>query len=115
MIKKYHGTSMEVQWLKIHLPMQGVWVRSLVRKPRSHILLGKKTKQNIEQKQYCNKFNKAVKNGPNLKKKKNFKKYFKKNSVEASDGKVLVVRYWAIPTVNYWMYVTAGSHWKEGF
>ena len=113
MIKKHHGTSMEVQWLKIHLPMQGVWVRSLVRKQDPIFFLGKK--QNIEQKQYCNKFNKAFKNVPHLIKKKNFKKYFKKNSVEASDGKVLVVRYWAIPTVNYWAYVTAGSHWKERF
>ena len=33
-----------VQWLRFRLPMQGVWVQSLVRKLRSHISLGQKTK-----------------------------------------------------------------------
>ena len=26
----YHGTPLVAQWLRIHLPMQGTWVRSLV-------------------------------------------------------------------------------------
>jgi len=31
------GTSLAVQWLRLHLPMQGVWVQSLVRELRSHM------------------------------------------------------------------------------
>ena len=31
------GTSLAVQWLKIHLPVQGMWVQSLVRELRSQI------------------------------------------------------------------------------
>ena len=31
------GTSLVVQWLRICLAMQGKWVQSLVRKPRSHV------------------------------------------------------------------------------
>ena len=34
------GTSLAVQWLRIHLPMQGTWVRSLVGELRSHMLQG---------------------------------------------------------------------------
>ena len=49
--------------VKTSLPMQGVPVQFLVRELRSHIPCGQKTK-NIEQKQYCNKFNKDFKNGP---------------------------------------------------
>ena len=45
--------------VKTVLPMQGVWVRSLVRELRSHMPHGKK--QNTKQKQYCNKFNKDFK------------------------------------------------------
>ena len=45
--------------VKTVLPMQGVWVRSLVRELRSHMPHGKK--QNAKQKQYCNKFNKDFK------------------------------------------------------
>ena len=56
-----------VQWLRLHLPMQGVWVQSLVGVLRSHMAL----RQNMKQKQYCNKFNKDFKNGPHPKKKKN--------------------------------------------
>ena len=33
-----------VQWLRFHLPMQGVKVRSLVEVPRSHVPCGQKTK-----------------------------------------------------------------------
>ena len=66
-------TSLVVQWLRLHFPMQGVRVRSLVGERGSHMPHCQKTK-NIKQKQYCNKFNKDFKNGPhqkkNLKKKK---------------------------------------------
>ena len=34
------GTSLVVQWLRIHLPMQGTWVRSLVGELRSHMPWG---------------------------------------------------------------------------
>ena len=64
-------TSLVVQWLKLGLPMQGVWVRSLVRELRSTCLVAKRPQQKT--KEYCNKFNKAFKNGPpkiKLKKKK---------------------------------------------
>ena len=58
---------------KISPPGRGVCVRFLVRELRSHMPQNK-TKQNVKQKQYCNKFNKDFKNGPyqntNLKKKK---------------------------------------------
>ena len=52
------GTSLIVQWLKLPLPMQGLWVQSLVREVISHIPCGKKN-QRIKQKQYCYKFNKG--------------------------------------------------------
>ena len=46
-----------VQWLRLHLAMQGVLVRSLVRKLKSYMLHSQKKKnQNIKQKQYCNAF-----------------------------------------------------------
>ena len=38
------GTFMVVQWLTLHLPMQGIRVRSLVRELRSHMPLPQKTK-----------------------------------------------------------------------
>ena len=59
------GTSLVVQWLR--LPMQGVWVRSLVGELGSHMPRGQKN-QNIKQKQCCNTFNKDFKNGPHPKK-----------------------------------------------
>ena len=53
------GTSLVVQWLRIHLPMQGVWGLILDRGTKiSHASWPKKTHQNIKQKQYCNKSNK---------------------------------------------------------
>ena len=53
--------------------MQGVWVRCLVEElrsqvPRSHMLPLQK-KQNIKQRQYCNKFKKDFKDGSHKKKK----------------------------------------------
>ena len=64
------GTSLVVQWLKLHLPMQGVWVQSLGGIPIQgtkipHASWPKKPKQ----KQHCNKFNKDFKNGPHQKNK----------------------------------------------
>ena len=34
------GTSLAVQWLRIPLPMQGMWVRSLIWELRSHMQVG---------------------------------------------------------------------------
>ena len=34
------GTSLVVQWLRIHLPMQGTWILPLVRELRSHMPSG---------------------------------------------------------------------------
>ena len=53
------GTSHVVQWLRLHLPMQGVQVRSPVRELRTDMPHGQK--KNIKQKQYSNKFNKDSK------------------------------------------------------
>ena len=39
-IKKTKGTSPEVQWSRLHLPMQGTWVRSLFGDLRFHMLQG---------------------------------------------------------------------------
>ena len=66
--KSAHGTFLVVQWLRLCLPMQGVWVRSLVRQLGSHMPHSQKN-QNIKQKTYCNKFNKGFKTGPHQKKK----------------------------------------------
>ena len=38
--------SLMVQWLELCLPIQGVWVQSLVGKLRFHSLMVKKPKQN---------------------------------------------------------------------
>ena len=38
------GTSLAVQWLRLCLPMQGVWVQSLLGMLRAHMLHGQKTK-----------------------------------------------------------------------
>ena len=41
LLKMYRGgTFLVVQWLRIHLPMQGTWVRLLVLELRSHVLQG---------------------------------------------------------------------------
>ena len=44
----YGGGNEMGQWLPLHLPMQGVWVRSLVRELRSHVRRGQKTKHKTE-------------------------------------------------------------------
>ena len=54
------GTSLVVQWLRLHLPMQGVRDHSLVRELRSHMPHRQKAKK-YKQKQYCNKFNRDFK------------------------------------------------------
>ena len=38
------GTSLSVQWLRLHLPMQGMQVQSLARELGSHMPCGQKTK-----------------------------------------------------------------------
>ena len=56
-----------VQWLRLHFPVQGLWIRSLVGELRSHMSLSQKP-HNMKHKQYCNKFNKDFKNDPHYKK-----------------------------------------------
>ena len=43
-LKITEGTSLAVHWLRLHLPMEGVQVRSLVRELRSHKPHGQKNK-----------------------------------------------------------------------
>ena len=54
------------QWLRLHLPMQGVWVWFPVWELRSH----RPVSQNIKQNWYCNESNKYFLNGPSKKKRK---------------------------------------------
>ena len=37
----FSGTSLVVQWITLHAPNAGPWVRSLVRELRSHMLQGR--------------------------------------------------------------------------
>ena len=46
LIKESTRTSLVAQCLRLHLPMQRVWVWSLVRELRSHVPCDQKTKQN---------------------------------------------------------------------
>ena len=75
-----------VQWLRLCLPMQGVWACSLVGELKSYMLHSKKqpTKQNIKQKQYYNKFNKDK---VLQFKKKSLKKAAENTSDEAGRGR----------------------------
>ena len=65
-----------VQWLRLSLPTQGVWVPSLVEELNPTWLVAKKKKKTkpkpktIKQKQYRNKFNKDFKKKVHIKKKK---------------------------------------------
>ena len=52
--KDTEETSLEVQWLRLRLPVQGMWVRSLVWELR-YMPHGQKTRTHTQQKQYCNK------------------------------------------------------------
>ena len=81
-------TSLVGQWLRLCLPMQGVWVQSLVGELRSHVSCGQK---NLKiNKQYCNKFNKYFKN---TKKKKNYKLVMLANKTLA----LKIVAYCSLP------------------
>ena len=66
-IKKWiQGTFLAIQWLRLHLSMQGAQVQSLVGELRSHMSCNQEKKKpnqtkTIKQKQYCNKFNKSFK------------------------------------------------------
>ena len=42
------GTSLEAQWLRFCLPMQGVQVQFLVREAKPHVPCSQKTKQKME-------------------------------------------------------------------
>ena len=56
------GTSLVVWWLRLHLPMKGVQVQSLVGELKSHMPHDQKHKKERErEKQYCNKFNRCFK------------------------------------------------------
>ena len=44
LIYKRLGTSLAVQWLRLHLPMQGMWVQPLLGEIRSHMPRSQKTK-----------------------------------------------------------------------
>ena len=74
-LKSTGGTSLAVQWLRFCLPMRGSassipgWGAET-----PHASCPRKTKQNIKQKQYCNKFKKGFKKGLHQ------KNYFKKSS-----------------------------------
>ena len=63
-------TSLVVQHLTLCLPMQWVQVQSLVGETEIPGLTAEK--QNIKQKQYCNRFNKDFRNGPHQKNLKRF-------------------------------------------
>ena len=60
-VRKHVRTSLVAQWLRFHLPAQGVWVQSLVRELRPHVPQGQKAKIEKKRKQYGNKFNKDFK------------------------------------------------------
>ena len=108
---KWFGASLVVHWLGLHLPMQGVWVWSLVEELRSHTPQGQKKRkeknQNTKQKQYCNKFNKNFKKKSSHKKKKNLKKKEKNSS--SSDAEMCLKLYpqWSLSSIWYaWTIVT---------
>ena len=56
-----------VQWLRLYLPIQGIRVRSLVRKLRSHMSQGQTNKALKKEAMFVTKFNKSSKNGPHQK------------------------------------------------
>ena len=79
------GTSPEFQGLRFRLPVQRLWLHSLVRELRCHRPGGQKN-QNIYQKQYCNKSNKDFKNEKWFIAKKNPKKQKTKATVKHSSS-----------------------------
>ena len=54
------GTSLAVQWLRLHFPMKGLQVRSSVWELRSHITTWPKD-QDVKQKPCCNTVNRLLK------------------------------------------------------
>ena len=93
-LKAYvRGTSLAVQWLRLHLPVQGVRVRSLVRERRFPHASRPKN-QNMKQKQYCNKFNKDFKKMVHIK--KSWKKKEKKSICSEKWWSVCVCLFWDI-------------------
>ena len=62
----FGGISLVVQWFRLCLPMQKVWVRSLAGELRPPLVSWLKN-QNVQPKQYYKKFNKDLKNGPHKK------------------------------------------------
>ena len=67
--KAYVGTCLAIQWLRLCLPMQG-FGGSTPGQGTKIPYASQPKKQNIKQKQYCNKFKKDFKNGPHFKKKR---------------------------------------------
>ena len=63
------GTSLVVQWLRLCLPVWGVWVGSIPGRGAKILYASWPKNQNIKQKQYCNKF-KTSKKMVHIKKKK---------------------------------------------
>ena len=73
--RKGNRTSLVVQWLRLLLPMQGVWTWSLVGKLRSYnASQPKKAKHETEAMNIITDSIKTLKMG-HIKKKKNFKKF----------------------------------------
>ena len=105
--KLFYGTFLVVQWLRLHIPMQQLWARSLVGELRFPHALWPKN-QNKEQKQYCNKFNTDLKmihiKKKILKKQNIFIKLMweinekKINTLEGSQGQETLP---SLPTLNH--------------
>ena len=55
------------QWLRLQLPLQEMWVQSLVGELRSHMPCNQKNQNTQKEKQYCDEFNKDFKHGPHQK------------------------------------------------
>ena len=70
-IKCYGGTSLEGQWLRLLLPIQGYWFDPWLEREDPTCLVARKP-EHKQQKQYCNKFNKDLKNDPHQKKKRHY-------------------------------------------
>ena len=64
-LKIKRRTSMVVQWLRLSLPMQRVRGQSLVRELGSHMPHSQRTR--TQNKRYCDKFNKNLRNDPHQK------------------------------------------------
>lgn len=112
---------MAIQWARLHLqcragsfnPGRGAGV--------PHALQPKK--QNINQKQYCNKFNKGLKNGPHQKKKKSIlKKYLYLVSIYFSlkiNSSLLCLLQWVNMSTCLWWVHSFGQNprkfWRQNW